>query len=525
MHVLDQYGKEIVMLNHINTLQSAYLEGIKTIPKSDLKFINGLRKFMDDQYTIASKGYTDRPDWVNDATRFMGAFQIARTMGFNLTGSIKNLSSVSYYIAEMGRSKLKEISSLMKNNKKLRDEWAKVSQDEAMIFPDIGRELIAEGLIKQEGINTSDFSYDPMSNKITYKGGDAKKWLQDKVDWSVDKALVFQRFTENALRGWMYKMAFGSKYMQLMKNPGYVKELTGDSNINLNAAARKFSKNYSLNMVNRYAYEYAIHAKSNWIRGNPGQKTVIDGVANKDITGDVLKGAAKQASFQLMHYPMSLINTHIQKAQRAGLDWKAGSRTGESIADKFTSHEMAFFGRYAVIFGGLQLASVAMNINFNRIVDNAVINEMKELHDNMLLYDDKDERTYGLLGQFTGPMISQAQFALQMAGIIDNQSSDLSKILLGNIDYEDKETEKYKWYQASTIVGQTVNKTWPSIKDGRGWDVFRHIFNAYPSKETKKYNKMFFEDVLGVKKKKKKKALTNADRAALSVVDRMLAGR
>ena len=56
------------------------------------------------------------------------------------------------------------------------------------------------------------------------------------------------------------------------------------------AAAEAKAKDWALEFVNRYAFEYAIHAKPKAARGIPA----VDTVGNKVVTSKVAMGAAGQ---------------------------------------------------------------------------------------------------------------------------------------------------------------------------------------------------------------------------------------
>ena len=253
-------------------------------------------------------------------------------------------------------------------------------------------------------------------------------------------------------------------------------------------------------MVNMYAYEYAIHAKSKYIRGQSfkvdeaGENIIV--ANNKYLSG--MKGAAQQLAFQLMHYPMSLLQTHQRKYKGA----KLSIASGEKLLD---SNDVMFWARYGGLFGSLAVTSVAMNLDLSQIVDNDLYRRVGDLHDIFMSDEDDETKQYGLLGQFTGPSVGHLTFALQMADIINTEESKMQEIMFGNVNYDDPEEAKYKWYQLGTFPGQVANKLWPALKNGRGADVTRHLFKQYSSPTVKKYNEKFYKDILGVRKSKVKK--------------------
>ena len=493
LYVIEQYGKEVTAYNKLATLQKSYLTAMKDIGSADTKFVKGLKGFINEQYTVATKGLGDRPNWVNDLTRTISAVQIARTMGLNFTGAVKNTSSAVYFVAEMGFTKLKEANNDIKFDDDIKKALDIVEKEQGYLFPDVSRELVAQGLLPSKGIRSSDIDYDPNTGKITYKGSDLRSQFEEAQNWTIDKLLYFHRITENLTRNWMFKAAFASKYKQLRDHPEYMvdsKTKEGEVISEFSGSdARRFAKNYAIKMVNMFAYEYAIHAKSRSIRG---QSFKVDESGDKVIQGNwaqATKGAAQQLTFQLMHYPMSLLQTHQRKLKGAYVDLKAG----ETVTDYIDSADLMFWTRYAGIFAALQLVSIGTNIDFNNIVDFDVIRRAYDI--NRILNSDleEEEKQYGLLSQVTGPTIGHLAFAMQVGGIIDTDESKLQEIIFGNVNYNDPEDKKYSWYQLGTFPGQVVNKIGPALKDGRGADVWRHLFKQYPSSWTKKWNKKLYD--------------------------------
>ena len=96
----------------------------------------------------------------------------------------------------------------------------------------------------------------------------------------------------------MFRTALHRKYNNLV-NDGY------DA-----GKALTFSKAYALKMVNSWAYEYSAHAKSKAVRGEWRTIDEIgDGkIVKKPMAGAI--GAGSEVAFHLLHYPMSLFETH-----------------------------------------------------------------------------------------------------------------------------------------------------------------------------------------------------------------------
>ena len=146
LFVIEQFGKEVTQYNKLATLQKAYIEAMKDIGSADMRFVKGLKGFINEQYTVATKGLGERPQFINDLTRVISAVEIGRTMGLNFTGAVKNTSSAVYFVAEMGFKNLKEAQELIKYDEEIQGALHAVEKEHGYLFPDISRELIAQGL-------------------------------------------------------------------------------------------------------------------------------------------------------------------------------------------------------------------------------------------------------------------------------------------------------------------------------------------------------------------------------------------
>ena len=182
-----------------------------------------------------------------------------------------------------------------------------------------------------------------------------------------------------------------------------------------------------------------------------------------------------------MHYPISFLETQASQVRGGYKALKAG---------QWDSGELRYLTRYAAFFGAMQVASVLFNTDFNRIAGNENINRLNMINDSLTSYDDDEKMTFGLLSSFAGVGITSIPQLLYASGIANSDKSDLEKILFGNTDWANN--DDYKMYLVNSELGRWSTKIGPAIQDGRGWDAFRHWMKAYPSKQTKEYNKALF---------------------------------
>jgi hypothetical protein len=334
-----------------------------------------------------------------------------------------------------------------------------------------------EGLIGKDKYQASDLKFDQSIGEYVYKDTPVRDFLNVAADKTLGKLLMFHRWTENGQRRFMFRTSFINKFQ----------ELKATSSLS-DAQAEVFAKNFALKMVNGWAYEYAPFAKSKYVRGDG---FIVDEIAETYIVRNPTVPMLSEISFHLLHYPMSLLETHIKELKGAGRAVKAGN---------WDSPEIQYLMNYAGVFGMIQLGSIILNANLNNILENETFNRLLRIEKDLLDYDDPDKATFGLLSEFTGPSIGHLKYFSIVSGLI-KLDSPLKKIMLGNVDYTDdtEDSRRYTDYQYSTEYGRFKHKIYPAIRDGRGVDLLRHYLALYPSSWIKEARKK-----LGLKKSKSK---------------------
>ena len=506
--VLKEYGDQAAQFNKMVTTQVTYLDALKHLPNTDVEFYKGLKRFIDEEYSVFTRGVSGRADWVNGAVTTLNALQTARTMGLNITGAVKNAASAIHFYSRVGMGAYFDVKKAMTGHEPEFVEVMKRAEDKAgFLFTDVAKELYTEGLITRKQMTTGEIQFNPLTGKITMENKPVKDFLVNAGKWTLDKALFFHRLTENYQRKWMFRTALYKKYNQLI-NEGYNKQ-----------KAEVFSTEFALKMVNSWAYEYAAHAKAKWVRGEGRViEEMEDGaLITKDFAG--AKGGAQEVIMHLLHYPMSLFETHYDALRGAHKSILAGNYGMDKSGFK-DSEELQYALRYAGVSGVVALSSILANTDFTNIIENETVERMHRVVDDLTKYDSKEKGTFGLLSEFTGPTIGHLKYLMISQEIIDIKHSDLNKVLFGNVDFadpDDKMSTMYSAYQLSTEWGVIKNKIWPSLKAGRGRDLVTHWLKLYPNQYTKQLNQKLFGRQPKVQRKKKP---TNVDRA-LAVLEGM----
>ena len=475
---------------------------MKYLPKTDTQFVKGLKRFIDEEFAVFTKGTRQRPDWANNAVTTLNALQTARTMGLNITGAVKNAASALHFYSRVGLGALGRATKDFNHDPEFRRVVTLAEKEAGFLFTDAAKELYTEGLISKNDFESGGIKYDPHTGNFMKGNSKLKEGLISAGQFTLDKALIFHRLTENNQRKGMFRVAFNQKYKYLI-NAGYnPKDAAG------------FAKNFGLEPVNSWAYEYAAHAKSKLVRGEGRTvEEMNDGTVRSQLKATV--GAASEAGMHLMHYPMSLAESTYSTLKGAHKAYLAGQG--------FSAPEIQHLMRYAGIAGVVSLASVLTNTNLFNIFEHDTAERIKRVVEDFTEYDNPDKGTFGLMSEFTGTNLGTLKHLAVVGGILDIENSDLNKILFGNVNFADptdKQTELYSAYQYSTVWGQWNNKLFPAIQDGRGRDLVTHWLKLYPTTETK-----FLHGKMFGKKPKKKKASTrgmNADvLASLKLLESM----
>jgi len=476
--ILDRYSRDAIQFNKNVHIQHQYLDAMKMIPHAKTDFLKGLKTFIMEEYLVANDvGKEQRPEWVNSTVRIFNGFQTARTMGLNVTGGVKNAGSVVHFLSKVGRKAVVDSRQAYNGSRELRNIVDRVEQEAGFLFTPGESAILMEGLVGRDGYKRSDLKFDQSKGQYVYRDESVRDLIDKSANKTLGTLLTFHRWTENGQRRFMFRTSFIQKYQ----------ELIATSNLEPRVAER-FAKNFALKMVNGWAYEYAPFAKNKYLRGDG---YIVDEIGETYVVANHLKPVSQRIAFHLLHYPMSLLETHISELKGAGQSIKAGN---------FDSPEMRYLMNYAGVFGMIQLGSILMNANLNNILENETLNRISRIYRDLYDYDNDDRATFGLLSEVTGPTVGHLKYLSIVSGLT-KLDTPAKKILLGNVDYTDdtEATRRYRDYQYSTEFGRFKHKTWKALRDGRSSDLFYNYLLLYPEPWIKSARKK-----IGLKKSKSK---------------------
>tara|TARA_R100000654_G_scaffold10902_1_gene23763 strand:+ start:15756 stop:18446 length:2691 start_codon:yes stop_codon:yes gene_type:complete len=478
--VLRKYSLDAIAFNKTNYLKNLMFEGLRNLPK-DSDVAEGLGNYILDTYTIAEKGYQDRPSWVNKTVRTLTGVQFLSKLGFGIGTAARNTMSGMYYLQGVGNrafvkylreydlAKDQKIYGQEGKEQSLADIITAVEKEQGFKFEDVASPLFTEGLVQTEGVKQKDveIKMDADGNyKLQYKDGKNWRAFDSALTAAAGKGAIFQRVTENFLRKHMFRYSFISKFKE-MKEGGLG-----------NQAAIQRAKNHGLDMVNKYAFEYS-----------PSQKAPLVGGTKSGL------GAVGQVAFQFMHYPMSFLQLQSEVLRKS---------KDAVIARQWDSPDLHVPLRFAGLYLMTEFLSGILNLDLQRLMENDTVERIKTFKEGM---EGKDVKGRG----FLGPTVGELFYYATLNDVIKTPDNMLAEMIVGYNDAYGMTDEQKRARLLSSLNVQAskfITKDYPALRNGNGWDLMMHEFGLYPNSRTRELRKKEpFKTIMPpVPKKKKSKA-------------------
>tara|TARA_S200002703_G_scaffold21793_1_gene18390 strand:+ start:6197 stop:8887 length:2691 start_codon:yes stop_codon:yes gene_type:complete len=477
--VLRKYSLDAIAFNKTNYLKNLMFEGLRNLPK-DSDVAEGLGNYILDTYTIAEKGYQDRPSWVNKTVRTLTGVQFLSKLGFGIGTAARNTMSGMYYLQGVGNrafvkylreydlAKDQKIYGQEGKEQSLADIITAVEKEQGFKFEDVASPLFTEGLVQTEGVKQKDIEIkmDADGNyKLQYKDGKNWRAFDSAMTAAAGKGAIFQRVTENLLRKHMFRYSFISKFKE-MKEGGLG-----------NQAAIQRAKNHGLDMVNKYAFEYS-----------PSQKAPLVGGTKSGL------GAVGQVAFQFMHYPMSFLQLQSEVLRKS---------KDAVIARQWDSPDLHVPLRFAGLYLMTEFLSGILNLDLQRLMENDTVERIKTFKEGM---EGKDVKGRG----FLGPTVGELFYYATLNDVIKTPDNMLAEMIVGYNDAYGMTDEQKRARLLSSLNVQAskfITKDYPALRNGNGWDLMMHEFGLYPNSRTRELRKKepFKTLMPPVPKKKKSK--------------------
>lgn len=480
IQTLERYATDVIAFNKVNSVAEHYLRVIPAFKDSkiDSKFLEGMHDFMNDQFRMETKGFTERPEWVNTAMRNILSAYTLKTMGLSPTGAIRNFLSATYFVSGVGAYNTMKSLAAYKSRKtfagdeqNVKQILDKIEEEQGFHFSDTEtfNEMIADGILSASAERKS-IVYDPVNDRINYVDHGVKKSLEDVMKKMTTKSLFMHRWGENLTRTSFFRSAFISAYETLSKT-------------DMDMQQRQLrSKRFALRLVNQFAFEYAPHSKSRFVGGRPASGPIDPLTGKATMTATDSMAAGGQLMFQFMHFPMSFLQNQARIL---------GGAVNGLRAKQIDAPEYMQLVNFASIGLMTQALSIAFNADINNVLENDTIERAKMLAE--YLTDDPDTvgKKRGIASLVSGPVPSDLLWAMQVSSLNNSDPGYMQRLLLGDVDYSaDDNLINSRRYKLGTMYGLWANKLKPAISSGNGWEgLTRHIMSAYPRDWTRKYNR------------------------------------
>ena len=474
--VLRRYSMDAISFNRTNYLKSIYLKGAERLPRDGDTSLE-LKKYINDVFTLAGRGYQDRPVWVNKMTRAITGVEFLSKIGFGVATAARNTMSGMYFIQSVGNLSFARYLRDMNKNDELNTKITKIEKEQGFKFEDLSSPLFTEGLLPTEGLRVSDVDIriDPQTKQASLQYKNDKGWqaFESGLNRATGAGAIFQKVTENFLRKHMFRYSFMHKYNQLT-----------DGGIS-DARASKAATTHSLDMVNKYAFEYSASQKAPLVGGTPSNL-----------------GAAGQVAFQFMHYPMSFLQLQSSLLRNS---------KDAVMARQWNNSDAYIPLKFAGLYLFTQLMSGVTNTDLNRLMENDIVDRIKNLSD--ALSGEKDIKGRGFIGPAVGDLFYYATLN-EWIKLPDHQITDL--VVGYNNAYKLTDEQKgSRLLSTFNVEMSKIPRNWKALQNGTIWSVMMHEFGLYPRAWTRESRKKFPLKYLPWDKKSKR-ALKGKDKKKFS---------
>jgi len=459
---IRKYSLDALAFNKHNKLKTIYLRGIKRLPK-DAEAARALKNYIDDVFTLASHGFKDRPGWINKTVRTLTGFEFLSKIGFGVATAARNMMSGVYYIQGLGNRAFYNYIKEWNANEELATDIIKLEREAGFRFEDVAQEYALEGLLPTEGTRVSDMDI-KMDNEgkpyFAYKDSIGWHNFDSGLAFATNQGAIFQKYTENILRKHMFRSSYLTKWKELelggMRDKGEMKSI---------------SKTYALDMVNKYAFEYAASQKAPITGGTPGNL-----------------GAVGQVVAQFFHFPLSFLQLQSEILRNS---------KDAAIARQWDNPDLIIPMKFAGMYAFTHLMSGIANLDFHRLMENDTIERIKDLK---AVADGKED----VKGRgFVGPAVGDLFFLATLKEFIELPDSEITNLILGyNNAYKLTDPQKQQRLLSTLNVelSKAVHRGYPALQTGTGWNWLMHEFGLYPRAWTSELHQQ-----IGFEKPKKRK--------------------
>ena len=478
---VQNYMSDVNRFNHKAFMDKHMLTGLTAVEK--IYRLDGEAKgygesvvsYLTDMH-YAANGSADIPPTTRALMRTMLGFEFISKLGYNPRGAARNFMQRLLDFVEMGAGANKKSKEVVDRIAGVNKEFFETELKRVGLLFDEGAPQLIEAGVGRGAAFHKQVEYDPDTNKYKFVKTSILEKVADKVGWAASKASYLHRVAENSNRKRTFKLSFAQMY-DWLDGPKYrevLKEKNPDiSDAQVNAAIKRKSSNYAINMTVLNHFDYAEYAKSPFMRTKHGR-----------FLG------------QFQHYSLEFFERNARILREAKGDLKAGELLPGENAQGLAKAYRMFLSYYLAP----TIASVLTGITFTNLVEHDTFERLKQLA--VAFTGDEEEvkeAFYGkgpIVSTFGGPLVSDLLDIGQMLDFINLDEDGIMHKLTG-MEKHDPSTQSTKTTQIlrllNTSLGRTVERHIPLITGGgMGLGIAaQQEFGLYPTAEARKKQKAY----------------------------------
>ena len=510
-NTINNYIFDINRFNYTSFMDSHMLDGLSSVEKiyntsgRAKGYAESITNYIRDLHSAANGDTSIEPGTRNFMRTVLG-FEFISKLGINPRGAARNFTQRALDYIEWGPVQVKRMKKQLDTIDLGGDAESYVTtslKKAGLLFDDISPQLL-ESQLQAPASGFKVVNWNEAENKFEFNKTPRMEKVANAVSWAAGKSSLLHRMAENSnrkhtfklgfaqLHGWLYNPEYRAKLrdreIEKRKEKGNDKPVT-EKFINNIIAAK--SKNYAINMVVLYHFDYADYAKSKALRSKAGR-----------FLG------------QFQHYSFEFFERNLRILREATHDVIAGNLLPNGDARGLQkAYRMGL-----VYFMAPVIASALTGVNFSNLLEHDSAERVKQLA-TLLTGDEEDIKTafYGkgpIISTFGGPITSDLIDIGMMLDLIDLDEDSLMTLITGMEKYDPsvQSTELSKRLRIiNTFLGRAAERHIPQLTKGRvGWAV-QQEFGLYPTKEARKKQKKY--------KKARKELLPKDIESALSALE------
>ncbi|NCN86723.1 hypothetical protein GW932_02730 [archaeon] len=492
---LESYSLNAVQFNKSMNMFDSFIKLATDINPNNFKdpsmdkSIDSVLDFISVKLHASLYGYSKANNAVKNVVSVFTKLQTASKMGLSFLGAVRNATQFGYYVIQNGLMKSVKASGLYKSNRSYNFNGKDMTMSGILGMKDNGIdseiyfdaiETVSSGsLFSTEGVPKSSIRIDFDKNNdivVSYEQDGVIKKFDRGLAEVTGKSLVFHQWSENMLRGKVYKDSFALNFNSLYEQgyvESYMRNNPKSSKYQAEIAMLKDAKNAALNIVKLTQFDYNNFEKPQAFGG---------GVDNKSVIGS--------AVFQFMTFPAGMIKYNNKILGEAFQDIKNGN-----IDTIRVGAASRLIGAQVMV----GLASLLFNNDFSFMFSNDTYERANKLY--KFLTEDPENRKdvnyqQGLLSLVSGPLMSDTIFLLQSLGI-EHSNDELSELIFGyqRMSEMSDDLKERKMLSSISVSLARLHRDYQSVEDGNMKQLIANNIGIRTNRDLSNRSKYFKESI------------------------------